>query len=312
MPPSRFKSSSALLHAAFAAALVAWPASARAQACCAGSSALTPGRLALHEDALVGLQTKSGFGFGSFGGDGSFASFPKDTSELDLEQDLFGAVRVVDRGQVALLVPLVETRRATPTNSAETGGGIGDVNLSGRYDFTLAGASSVVPGIAALAGVTLPTGRPPESAKTALAVDSTGVGAVQANIGLALEQSFGPWLVNATGILAKRFPYTANGIHEALAPQVTFLGAVAYTFPNEDAIALLASYTIEGDPTVDGIGTTGNARRTPLVGLSGVLPIGDTWRALGGVSVTPPLSQLGLNLPNAAVTFTLTLLRSWS
>jgi hypothetical protein len=312
MRPSPSKSSSALLCVAFAAALLAWPASAYAQACCAGSSALTPGRLALHEDALVGLQTRTGFGFGSFGNDGSFASFPKDTSELDLEQDLFGAVRVLDRGQVALLVPLVEARRATPTNSAETGGGIGDVNLSARYDFTLAGASTILPGIAVLAGVTLPTGRPPESAKTVLAVDATGVGALQANLGLALEQSFGPWLVNATGIVAKRFPYTANGIHEALAPQVTMLAAVAYTFPNEDALALLASYTVEGDPTVDGVATSGSARRTPLVGLSGVLPIGDTWRALGGVSVNPPIAPLGLNLPNAAVTFTVTVLRSWS
>jgi hypothetical protein len=312
MRPSRSRSSNAVLRAALATALLAWPASARAQACCAGSSALTPGRLALHEDALVGLQTRTGFGFGSFGGDGSFSSFPKDTSELDLEQDLFGAVRVLERGQVALLVPLVEARRATPTNTAETGGGIGDINLSARYDFTLAGASSVMPGVAILAGVTLPTGRPPESATTPLAVDATGVGAVQANVGLALEQSFGPWLVNATGILAKRFPYTANGIHEALAPQLTFLGAVAYTFPNDDAIALLASYTIEGDPTVDGASTTGNARRTPLVGLSGALPIGDTWRALGGISVNPPIAPLGLNLPNAAVTLTLTLLRSWS
>jgi hypothetical protein len=312
MQRSRSRSSSAVGRAATFIALLGWPATARAQACCAGSSALTPGRLAIHEDALVGLQTKTGFGFGSFGGDASFSSFPKDTSELDLEQDLFGAVRVLDRGQVALLVPVVEARRATPTNSAETGGGIGDVNLSARYDFTLAGASSVMPGVAALAGVTLPTGRPPESATTPLAVDSTGVGAVQANVGLALEQSFGPWLVDATGIVAKRFPYSANGIHEALAPQVTLLAGVAYTFPNEDALALLASYTIEGDPTVDGAATTGNARRTPLVGLSGVLPIGDTWRALGGVSVNPPIAPLGLNLPNAAVTITLTILRSWS
>src|SRR5580704_2399535 len=42
------------------------PARAFAQACCAGGSVITPGRLAMHEDALVGLQEKAGNVLGSY------------------------------------------------------------------------------------------------------------------------------------------------------------------------------------------------------------------------------------------------------
>src|SRR5450432_2748218 len=62
-PSSRFRNVLAAI-----AVLAAWgtPSRARAQACCAGGSAVTPGRLQLHEDALVGLQVKAATVFGSY------------------------------------------------------------------------------------------------------------------------------------------------------------------------------------------------------------------------------------------------------
>src|SRR5262249_42758942 len=111
------------------------PAVARAQACCAGSSALTPGRLALHEDFLVGAIARGAVAFGSFDGRGHYATNASGSREIDLEQDVLGAARVFRDGQIAVLVPLVETHRATRSTGAETGGGIGDVNLAARWDF---------------------------------------------------------------------------------------------------------------------------------------------------------------------------------
>jgi len=184
------------------ALVLSWQSYASAQACCAGAGTVTPGRLALHEIALVGLQAKAATELGSFDAQGRYAGSPAGASELDFEQDLFGAVRVLNRGQVAVLVPLDETRR-TAQGLAEFGGGLGDINLNLRYDFTLAGASLVVPGIAALVGITFPTGRPPDAPDLRpLATGATGVGAYQVNLGLAVEQAFGPWLMNATGIVA--------------------------------------------------------------------------------------------------------------
>ncbi len=276
---------------------------------------MTPGRLALHEVALVGTQWKAGDVLGSFDGAARYIPSPPGASELDLEQDVFGAVRVLRRGQVALLVPFVETRR-TSSGLSGFGGNIGDVNASARYDFTLAGASAVVPGIAALAGMTLPTGQPPDAPNLGpLATGATGVGALQINAGAAVEQTFGPWLVNATGIVAQRTARTVgalpNQVHERLGPQWTFLVAVAYTFPSDVALAASASYLVEGNATIDGVEAYGTAHRLPTLTLSGLLPLSDEWRLQGGIFDNLPLAPLGLN-QSAAVGLFVTVVRSWT
>jgi hypothetical protein len=307
MPRLSSTSSRAL---ALLAALAAWgtPSRARAQACCAGGSAITPGRLQLHEDALVGVELKAGDVLGTYDQGSRFLASPRGVTEGDFEEDLFGAVRVLGRGQVALLVPFVETQRQDPTDGGHVGGGVGDANLSGRYDFVLAGESLYVPGVALLAGVTFPTGKPPERATPPLLVDATGTGAFQANAALALEQTYGPWLFNLTGLLAVR---TAS-YGEQLAPQGTFLAATAYTFPSDLAIALSASYAFEGEATyTGGMRAAGSSKAVTAVTLSGYWPVTDTWRLLGGVYLDPPVDGLGNNQP-AAGGLTLTVIRSWS
>src|SRR5262249_13201873 len=154
----------------------------------------------------------------------------------------------------------------------------GDLNLSGRWDFYSAGQSRTIPGIAALAGITLPTGRAVEDAHNTLATDATGVGAVQLNAGLALEQTVGPWLLNLTGLAAKRLPRDASGVHTALSVQWSALAAAAYSFPNDAGLALVVSFTGEGDATTNGVSRTGTSRRTVLVSFSGLWPVTDHWR----------------------------------
>jgi hypothetical protein len=302
---SKFRSGNAALAAG--AIVVSIGARAHAQACCAGSGAVTPGRLALHESALVGTQAKIGSILGHFSQDGDFIGAPPGAKEFDFEQDVFGAVRVIDRGQVALLVPLVETWR-TSGGQSQTGGGVGDVNLSLRYDFTLAGASLVMPGVSALAGITAPTGKPPEE------IDATGTGAYQFNLGIAVEQAFGPWLVNATGVVAQRTARTvafgASSIHERLAPQWTLLAALAYTFSSDAAVAFSASYAVEGNATIGGKEQNGTARRLATLSLSGVLPLNDAWRIQGGLFDDLPISRIGAGQPVSAGLI-VTLVRSW-
>jgi hypothetical protein len=281
------------------------PGRAFAQACCAGGTVITPGRLAMHEDALVGIQEKAGTVVGSYSQGSQYV--PLNSTELDFEEDLFGAVRVLPRGQVALLVPLIETYRSIPdpVNGAESGGGVGDINLSGRYDFIAAGESHVVPGIALLAGLTFPSGKAPD---VVAPINATGIGAYQLNAALALEQTWGPWLVNATCIVAKRTEYG----QETLGTQVTLLAAGAYTFDNDAALALSASYAFEGDGTYsDGTDATGSFKRVTTVSLSGLWPIDDRWRVLGGFYLNPPASSFGANQPSVAG-ITYTLIRSWS
>ncbi len=287
-----------------------------AQACCAGAGALTPGRLQLHEDALVGVQLHAGGVLGSFDAQGNYAPTGPHFAEQDYEEDLFGAARVLQRGQVALLVPMVETHRSS-SGYGETGGGIGDVNFSVRYDFIRAGESKYVPGIAALTGITAPTGTPPDAQDPShpLATNATGIGAWQGNVGLALEQTFGPWLFNATELLAWRAPRTANvgGVSESetLAPQLVTLIGGAYTFHNDASLALFGSYTIEGTATLDGAPATDSPRRIALVSVSGAYPLTDRLRAQASVFINPPLSGLGLD-QTATLGLTLTFLWGWS
>jgi hypothetical protein len=291
-------------------ALAAWgsPSRAWAQACCAGGSVVTPGRLELHEDALVGVQLKAATVLGSYDPSGRYAASPAGDTEGDFEQDLFGAVRLLRRGQVALLVPIVETQRKDTQDPARFGGGLGDVNLGARYDFVVAGESRYVPGVALLGGLTFPTGKAPDAFATpAQVIDTTGVGVFQANAAVAAEQTFGPWLVNATGLLAVR---TARS-GEQLAPQVTLLAAVAYTLPSDAALALSASYTFEGEATLDGASLPASSRRVTVVTLSGLWPVTDAWRLLGGLYIDPPIDRLGSNQP-AVGGLTLTVIRSWS
>jgi hypothetical protein len=304
-PSSKFPDLCALLLVASASVTsgTAW-----AQACCAGGSAVTPARLEPHEQALVGAELHAGDVLGSYETDGRYLGKPKGATEFDFEQDIFGAVRLLRRGQFALLVPLIETQRQTRIDGGHLGAGVGDINASVRYDFILAGESRYVPGIALLGGLTLPTGRAPESATAPLAVDATGIGAWQANIALALEQTYGPWLLNATGIVAKR---TAR-FGQTLGTQVTLLAAGAYTFDNDAALALSASYAFEGDATSSGgADVPDSSRRLTTVSLSLLWPLGDWWRLIGGLYVEPPISGFGSNQPSASG-LTLTVIRSWS
>jgi len=297
------------VHVALALLLAtALPARAWAQACCAGGSAVTPGRLKPYEDALLGVQVRAAGVLGSYDERGRYVSSPAGDTEGDFEQDVLGALRVLPRGQITLLMPIVETLRSTPLDGSRFGGGIGDMNLSARYDFVLAGESNYFPGLALLAGITLPTGTPVESATAPLAVDATGIGTVQGQFGLALEQTFGPWLANATATVAARGPRFG----ETLGTQVTVLAAGAYTFSNDAAFALALSYAFEGDATTTaGMSVPASSKRVTTATVSVLWPLRGGWRLLGGLFLNPPVDALGSNQP-ATGGFIFTVIRSWS
>ena len=276
---------------------------------------MTPARLALHEDAVVGVTVRASGALGSYGPDGTYIAQRPGNHEVDFEEDILGAVRVWRRGQVAILVPLVETYRAVP-GLHEAGGGAGDVNFSARYDFEFAHEHRYIPGIALLAGLTVPTGTPPNGASQTLATDATGIGAYQGNAALALEQIWGSWLVNATGLVAKRSSYSVPshvgpGVHETLGTQWTLLGAVAYTLRSEAAVGLVASYAFEGDATINGVDDPNGRKRALVLSAVGLYPLTDAWRLQGSVFTNLPVTNLGRNQP-ATAGATLTLLLGFS
>jgi hypothetical protein len=250
----------------------------------------------VHEAALVGATLEAAYVYGSYGPSGAYRAAPDSAGEQNFEQDLLAALRVLGRGQLSLVVPFVQTRRST-ARVTSFGGGLGDVNVAARYDFVDAGSSRYVPGIALLFGVTLPTGTPPESASRPLATDATGTGAVQLNGGVALEQIYGSWLFNLTGIVSQRLTRTASGVSERLGTQFTGLGGAAYTFESKIALAAFASYSAEGDATVAGTRVPDSSRRALLLGLAVSASPVDTVRLQASVFGNLPISDFGANQP---------------
>lgn len=256
---------------------------------------MTPGRLLLHEPALVGVRLRAALGLGSYAADGGFRANPDGTRELDFEQDVFGTLRVLKRGQVGVLVPILEASRATKSTGSEFGGGFGDVALSARYDFVWAGENHVVPGIAAIGGVSFPSGRAPEDAHLSLASDATGVGAVRVSLGIALEQVFGPVLVQVSALAAKRADRDVNGLESARAVEWNTALAVGYSLANDVGLAAAVSYAFEGRSRLDGDEVPNSEQR--LLEASGAVsvPLSQFFRAQGALFLTPPVSGIGRN-----------------
>jgi hypothetical protein len=268
---------------------------ASAQACCAGGSAITPGRLLKNEQFLVGLQLRTASVIGSFDANSRFRGPAAGTSEWDFEQDLFATLRVLSRAQLSLLVPVLESWRRSPTTGHEFGDGIGDLNFGARYDFVWAHDSPYLPGIAALAGVTLPTGRAPEAARLPLGSDATGIGAWQANLGLALEQAFGAWLFNLTGLAARRSERRVGNLRSRLGTRFSAIGAVGYVLSGDLSLALGATYTGEGNAATNDQDQPGTAHRSLELAGFGVWSPSNVWRVQWSVFLDPPLSGLGQN-----------------
>jgi hypothetical protein len=288
--------------------LLAGAARAEAQACCAGSGAFLPARLKLHELALVGLQLRATDGLGSLDGHGGYVGAPPGATELDLEQDLVAGLRVFERGQLGLTVPLVETRR-TAAELAELGGGPGDVSLSFRYDFLYAAESAHLPGLALQASVTAPTGRAPEASTSPLLTDATGTGAWQGAIGGSVEQVFGPVVLSLNGSVAFSATRHVGEIAERLGPQLTGLGAAGYVFANEAAVALALSTTQSLDATLNGASLEHSGRGLTTLSATAGLPLTDAWRLQGALNFDLPV--LGRNRTTGAGG-TLTLLWAWT
>jgi hypothetical protein len=315
--------SSCILSCALVLA-ISYPRAARAQACCVGATTISPARLALHEDGLVGLQIRTNAATGSFDAGGGYVPSPASSGEVDLEQDLVGALRVFPQLQLAVLLPLIETWRKVPgqpTSSAKdlrlpqsaVGGGFGDLNLSLRYDAFLPGELGLFPGIALLAGVTIPTGTPPDrtSSPSRLATDSTGLGAVQAAGGVALEDVYlGHLLVNMTALITQRMSRSVDGVSETLGLQVSAALAVGWIFQGGAGLAAIARYESEGDANVNGALDAGSGKRATSFGLVGGVPIASGWRLQGSLIDVLPISGLGRN-QTAGVGLTAALLWAW-
>jgi hypothetical protein len=285
------------------------PAAARAQACCVGTGLVTPARLRIFEERAVGIQTRARSVLGAFGEGGSFAASGAGTRELSFQQDLFGAMRFGRRFQAALLIPFVTTNRQA-ANLSGWGSGVGDVATNVRYDAILAGERGPWPGIALLAGLAVPTGRPPDEATDPLATSATGTGSVEGNIGLGLELVRGHAFVAASGWLAQRSGRTVGGVEQSFALRTTALLATGYTFSSEATVGAFAHAVRQGEARDQMGPIAGSGVALVTAGLATSIPFWDAWRLQASAFTDLPISGLGRN-QNVGVGATAALLRFW-
>lgn len=284
---------------AFGIALVGLsPREADAQACCAGASALGSGRLTLHEEALVGADARVTDIVGSFANDAEYRA--SSTTRVEFEQGIFGSLRLFEKAQLSLRIPFVETYHRA-RNVTEFAGGIGDIQLSSRYDFLLAGESLTIPGIGLSAGLIAPTGRPVERATKLLGSDTTGAGAFQLSLGASIEQTFDNVYVGLFSNVDYRLPRQARGRDVPGAVQLSETLALGWIFSNEAVVVLSSRFNIEPEAS----------KRILRLGLSSAMPLSDTLRVQGGIFGDLPVTGLGRN-QSAGIGFQLAMMRSWS
>lgn len=290
-----------------AAALV-WTAGepvARAQACCASTSTIFPARLQDEEDALLGLAVRGDVVSGSFDGQRVFRGQPDGASEVDLGQTLLVTARMFTQLQLNVSVPFVETFRSA-SSIHDAGGGVGDVAFALRWDMLRAGHDPVVPGIAPLLSITVPSGTSIDVAQNPLAADATGLGSAELGMGLALEQIFGRTLFALTGTASFHGARTVQGVHSQLGPDLAATLGVSYTFRGGVSIGGSLMYTGSFDSTVGDVDVPNSGRALTRVAVAASLPLQHDMRLLGSFFLVPPISSIGQNeLATVGVSLTL-------
>ena len=248
---------------------------------------------------------------GAFDGGGDYRGNAAGDSEWDLEQDLFGVARVLDRGQVALLMPFIETRRTAP-GVVDAGGGIGDIAVSARYDFLASGERRIFPGIALLAGLVAPTGR----VDSATPAGVTGKGSFQGSIGIAVEQAYEPFFVTVNALIGFRTPRNvAAGVRESFSPELTGVVAAGRVLPHTASLGVYLSVLGHGVNSYDGGPDRGPIAGTDLLllttGLAATTSLSDQWRVQSTAFWDLPIAGFGRNVPTAGIGASVSIIRLW-
>lgn len=282
---------SATTTAAALLALVTWQSSALAQACCIAPGAAGLTRLAPGERALAGLDARAQTTLGTFDARGAFHRQPQGTRDLGLEQSLFAAARVLDRGQISATLPFVQTLRTTDAASAN-GGGVGDVRVALRWDLAYADDAWPWPGLALVAGVSAPTGRAPERAGDVLGAGATGAGTTQGWGGVALEQTSGPWLYGASATVTMRAPRDIGPVRSTLAPRFTMALIGAHAWRSGVALSLATAFDVEDRAEANGAVVVGSARRSLRFTTAVQVRLGTDARLVSTIYALPPMPAM--------------------
>jgi len=177
--------------------IVSWliPAPAKGAACCTSATISGAGRLKIWEDSALGVSSSWANSIGSWNAEGEWNAFDETYRETVWLSKVWAIARVRDDLELSLVLPWVMTTRAIP-NESSSGQGLGHSRIGLRYEAIAIGQYRNVPGLALLAGVTIPTGvRGDEATDTLLRTAATARGDWAASVAVSLEYAHLPWFV---------------------------------------------------------------------------------------------------------------------
>lgn len=275
------------------ASTLALPDVAEASSCC-GTGPGVIDRLHAAEGAAISLSLAGDELVGAWDRDGIHAGATGAAHQLRL--DASGLYRVAGPFSIGARVPLVVSSRSAG-ELEESGGGIGDVAASGRWDLVAPGGEGVWPGIGLGLSVLAPTG---STGSGLLLADATGGGAWELQPGLSVEQSwFDGWSVTGVGSLAMRLP--TDKVDGARTLRVLLAGG-------RDLLPLLSFSAGALYERTFADEAPGSARSAVVALLHRTLPGGWSLTASGEVDL--PVARMGFN-DTTGVTLGVGLRRAW-
>lgn len=271
------------------------PTPAYAAACCLSAAVFGVGRLAVWENAAVGLIAGGALDAGRWGPDGRWRAFPANYTQAEVRTDVWGIVRLHERGQLSARVPWVEGVRAAPGVGTIVAGGVGDVLVAGRWELVMPGERRFWPAIAVTSSVTAPTATRVEQTKDLLGAGTTGRGAWAGGLAVAVEQAVLPHFIRLdAGIsLPAGFERQDLGVQQSygLGWQVA-LSAGRELVADKVVVGLQLLAAGERPYTLDGVTEARSGVRGLNAGLSGSWRFAPDWTWTVSASSDAPSALL--------------------
>ncbi|WP_437728147.1 hypothetical protein [Sorangium sp. So ce861] len=303
----------ALAGAAILLSLALSPGAARASACCGTGHGIAQW-LAPSERAAASFSLRFTEQLGSWSPARDFTAHGEGVYHRELRADLGWMVRVRERLQLGISVPLLRTWAGTGPGDTAAGGGVGDISAAGRVALVDGAMSPWLPSAAFTLGVTLPTGHGENDAIEPVGVsatgvgtggagaiglgaasaDTTGLGVAELRPGILLEKSWGSFQALLSFSTSVRTSYYAARDREVQpAPRMQFLAAAGPAWASGTSLSVGAVYEREGYARQAGRPGKGGAHeRTALLAVL-AHDVSARWTAVGNLQVDVPVSGIG-------------------
>ncbi|WP_437819328.1 hypothetical protein [Sorangium sp. So ce1078] len=310
----------ALAGAAILLSLAVSPGAAHASACCGTGHGIAQW-LAPSERAAASFSLRFTEQLGEWTRERDFDAHGEGVYHRELRADVGWMVRIRERLQLGISVPLLHTWAGAGLDGASSGGGVGDISAAGRFALIEDAMSPWIPSAAFTLGVTLPTGHGQVAGIEPIGVsatgvgsggvdtggagaigvgatgaDTTGLGVAEFRPGLVFEKSWGSFqALLAASTSVRTSIRVASGDEVQPAPRLQILAAAGPVWASGASLTVGGLYEREGYPRVADRPSKGGAReRTALLAVL-AHDIGARWTAVGNLQVDVPISGIGRN-----------------